>query len=64
MAKLNYLYVEDDRLSREVMETLLRDMMSVTTYTIWENSDNFIHRLEGLTPTWRGPPCRGRLTLA
>lgn len=50
MAKLNYLYIEDDRLSRDVMETILRDMMSVTSYTIWENSENFLNRLESLEP--------------
>lgn len=50
MANLNYLYVEDDRLSRNVMEVLLRDMMGVTSYTIWESSEDFLHRLDSLTP--------------
>lgn len=50
MPSLNYLYVEDDRLSRELMEIMLRDMMGITSYTIWEDSENFLHRLESLTP--------------
>jgi two-component system cell cycle response regulator DivK len=51
MVNLNYLYVEDDRLSRDVMEMLLHDMMGITTYTIWESSENFLPRLESLDPT-------------
>lgn len=50
MANLNYLYVEDDRLSRNVMETVLRDMLGVTSYTIWESSEDFLHRLSHLNP--------------
>ncbi|MBN1430307.1 MAG: response regulator [Anaerolineae bacterium] len=50
MANLNYLYVEDDRLSREVMEMMLRDMLGVTSYVIWESSEDFLHRLESLSP--------------
>jgi two-component system cell cycle response regulator DivK len=51
MANLNYLYVEDDRLSRDVMEMVLRDMMGVTSYTVWENSEDFLGHLEPLDPT-------------
>lgn len=50
MANLNYLYVEDDRLSRDVMEMLLRDMMGVTSYVVWESSEDFLERLELLNP--------------
>lgn len=50
MANLNYLYVEDDRLSRDVMETMLRDMLGITSYTIWENSKDILHRLNNLDP--------------
>jgi two-component system cell cycle response regulator DivK len=50
MANLTYLYVEDDRLSRNVMEVMLRDMMGITSYTIWDNGDDFLRRLEDLSP--------------
>jgi CheY-like chemotaxis protein len=50
MPSLNYLYVEDDRLSRDVMETLLRDMMGVTSYTVWSSGEDFLRRLDDLNP--------------
>lgn len=50
MPSMNYLYIEDDRLSRDLMELLLRNMLGITSYAIWENGQNFIPRLEALDP--------------
>ena len=48
MNEMYYLYVEDDRLSRTVMELLLRDVLGTTNFTIFEDSTDFAERLEGL----------------
>lgn len=50
MSKLHYLYVEDDCLSREVMQMLLEDMIGVPSFTVFEDSADFITRLETLNP--------------
>ena len=49
--KFNYLYVEDDPLSREVMETLMVSVIGVQTIVIFEDSEDFIERLKALNPT-------------
>lgn len=46
----NYLYVEDDPLSREVMHTLLADVIGVQTLVLFEDSEDFIERLAALSP--------------
>jgi CheY-like chemotaxis protein len=43
-----YLYVEDDRLSRAVMEMLLKDVMGITDYAIFEDSADFMPHLKAL----------------
>jgi len=48
MSETFYLYVEDDRLSRTVMEMLLRDMMGISTFAIFEDSEHFMDRLKAL----------------
>jgi CheY-like chemotaxis protein len=44
----DYLYVEDDPLSREIMETLLLQVVGVKRLTILPTSESFIERLRGL----------------
>ena len=46
----SYLYVEDDPLSREVMQTLLVEVMGVKNLTIFEDSHNFMARLKTISP--------------
>lgn len=46
MPSLNYVYVEDDRLSRDVMEILMRDVAGINTCTILDTSDNFLHNIK------------------
>lgn len=50
MLKLNYLYVEDDRLSQTVMGMLFGDVLGGGSLSIFEDSTDFISRLEVLTP--------------
>ena len=50
MKKYHYLYVEDDALSREVMETLLIHLVGVESLTIFEDSTDFMTRLKSLEP--------------
>ncbi len=50
MSDLNYLYVEDDRLSREVMTLFMKDLMGITRFTIFEDSTDFMARVEMLNP--------------
>jgi CheY-like chemotaxis protein len=42
------LYVEDDRFSRKVVQVLLGDVMELTNLTIFENSEDFVNRIEAL----------------
>src|SRR5689334_6319716 len=42
------VYVEDDPMSRESLELLLRRVMGVTQLWIFENSANFIERVKAL----------------
>ena len=44
------LYVEDDALSREVMEALFRRRLGYQNITVFENSDGFMGKLNQLTP--------------
>jgi CheY-like chemotaxis protein len=46
----NYLYVDDDPVNREVMETLLVELVGVESLVMFEDSDNFIPRLKELKP--------------
>jgi phosphoserine phosphatase RsbU/P len=45
----HYLYVEDDPLSREVMQVIMEKRMGITTLTIFEDSSDFMRRLKGLS---------------
>ena len=48
MSQPYYLYVEDDRLSRMVMDMFLGNMMGLSSYTIFEDSTDFMVRLKAL----------------
>jgi two-component system sensor histidine kinase BarA len=48
--KFSYLYVEDDALSREVMETLLVQVVGVKSLALFEDSTDFMARLQTLDP--------------
>lgn len=50
MSKHHFLYVEDDLNSRIVMEMLLQYYSEPIQITIFENSANFLERLQGLSP--------------
>lgn len=43
-----YLYVEDDPLSREIMQVAMQATMGVDSLTIFEDSANFVERLQAL----------------
>jgi two-component system, cell cycle response regulator DivK len=45
---LSFLYVEDDPLSRQVINILLTKVMGFSRITIFEDSSNFIERLKQL----------------
>src|SRR5690606_35459876 len=49
MTQPNFLYVENDEMSREVMKTLLTRGLGYEDVTMFESSDDFVDRLEGLT---------------
>jgi CheY-like chemotaxis protein len=44
----SYLYVEDDPLSREIMQMILKDVLGVTNLIMLENSSDFIAKLKSL----------------
>ncbi len=44
------LYVEDDPMSRQVMEMLVIRAMGIKNLTIFEDSVDFVARLEAITP--------------
>lgn len=46
---LSFLYVEDDKNSREVMKILLRDVLGYTRVMIWADSNDFDNRLNSLS---------------
>ncbi|MEO8609549.1 MAG: response regulator [Chloroflexota bacterium] len=43
-----YLYVEDDPLSREIMQMIMSNAMDVRNLTVFDNSADFIERLRRL----------------
>ncbi|GAB1421319.1 hypothetical protein MASR2M15_14760 [Anaerolineales bacterium] len=46
--QFSYLYVEDDPLSRDVMELMMRNVIGAKRITILESSDHFVTRLNEL----------------
>jgi len=44
------LYVEDDLENREIMQILVKDVMGLTELTIFEDSKDFMQRVEALSP--------------
>ena len=44
------LYVEDDVNSRDVMQIILQDLMQCETFYFFEESRNFLARVQSLTP--------------
>jgi CheY-like chemotaxis protein len=46
--QLNFLYVEDDPASRNIMSLLLRRVMGYQNVTIFEDSTNFLDRVAAL----------------
>lgn len=48
MTRYNYVYIEDDPLSREVMEMLLVNVVGVKNLTIFQDSADMLARLRGL----------------
>lgn len=44
----HYLYVEDDPLSREIMEMLMSNVLGIQHLSIFEDSHNFAARLQTL----------------
>lgn len=48
--KLSVLYVEDDPLSRKLMRMLLVGRMQIPHVTIFENSENFLEKVQALQP--------------
>ncbi|MFW5748285.1 MAG: response regulator [Chloroflexota bacterium] len=46
-----YLYVEDDPLSREALEVILRRVMKIERLHVFEDSADFMDRLSGLPDT-------------
>jgi CheY-like chemotaxis protein len=43
-----YLYVEDDRLSREIMRMIMQNVMEVDKLTIFDDSSDFMNRINAL----------------
>ncbi len=48
--QVTVLYVEDDPFSREVMTMIAETVMGVKHITLFDDSQNFISRLEALNP--------------
>lgn len=46
-----FLYVEDDMASRKVIEVLIKSVLGYSNIVIFENSRNFVERIEALTDT-------------
>lgn len=42
----NFLYVEDDPLSREIMKMMMENLMGVSRLTLFEDSQQFLPRLQ------------------
>ena len=47
---LSVLYVEDDKMSRRVMQMLLAGKLKLKNVTILENSEDFLEKAVALTP--------------
>ena len=47
-APISLLYVEDDLQSREIMQVLVQDVMGISSLTIFENSQDFVQRMQNL----------------
>lgn len=43
-----YLYVDDDRMSREIMRVIMEHLLNVTQLFIFEDSERFMERLRAL----------------
>jgi CheY-like chemotaxis protein len=50
MSAISVLYVEDDPMSRRVMQLMFTMEMGLQHITIFENSSNFMERVESITP--------------
>ncbi len=48
LTELSFLYVEDDIFSCEVMQILLQRVLGISRLMIFEDSANFMQRLEGI----------------
>lgn len=46
----NILYVEDDEISREIMQVIVCDLMGIENLTIFSDSQNFLERVQALNP--------------
>mgnify|MGYP005848038349 CR=1 FL=1 len=51
MNEYHFLYVEDDPLSREIMQVIMEHGMGVTTLEMFEDSVNFYQRVTALAHT-------------
>jgi CheY-like chemotaxis protein len=49
-SKPSVLYIEDDRLSRKLMERLLKVRMELPNVVIFEDSEDFAAKIEALDP--------------
>jgi CheY-like chemotaxis protein len=47
-ASPTFLYIEDDLLSRRIVEILLKDLMAFPDVTIIDNTSNFLEKLHAL----------------
>jgi CheY-like chemotaxis protein len=48
MCEPSFLYVEDDRLSRKVMDVMIKQVLGYQELAIFENSADFLERVEAL----------------
>ena len=44
----SYLYVEDDSLSREIMQMIMENVMNIRSFTIFSDSADFIDKMRQL----------------
>ena len=47
-ANYAYVYVEDDPLSREIMQVLMENAMDIRSLTIFDSSEDFMGRMQAL----------------
>lgn len=50
ISNYSFLYVEDDPLSREALDLIMRRVMNVERLTIFEDSKDFLSRVKALSP--------------